>query len=149
MIARIFNFNFSIREDIVVQPGPSSADNIDSDLDNTNVESDLIEPNEEFEEVEYLEEIDESEEVEYVEEIESPAETHQSEEVPQTSRINVRGQHICKVCDKSFRYSSQLRIHTEGHGERYYGCTYPTCDRIYKHKKHLDDHMKFKHGFRK
>lgn len=103
--------------------------------------ADLIEPSEEFEEVEYLEEI------EYVEEIESPDETHQLEVASQTSLINVRGQHICGVCDSSFRYSSQLRIHMEGHGDRKYGCTYPICEKSYKHKKHLDDPMRDKHGF--
>lgn len=63
--------------------------------------------------------------------------------------IQARGQHICGMCHKSFQYSSQLRIHIEAHGSRNYKCTYPICKKSYKHEKHLDDHMKQKHGFKK
>lgn len=70
-----------------------------------------------------------------------------AEDVPQPNQINDRGDHICQICNKSFRYESQLRIHVEPHGERKYFCPYGDCNRQYKYKKHFDDHMKEKHNY--
>lgn len=51
--------------------------------------------------------------------------------------------YVCKICMKGFTESGNLRTHMRIHnGQRPYACPFANCDKAFKTKGHLNDHLK-------
>ena len=52
--------------------------------------------------------------------------------------------HVCTTCGKAFADTAKLIIHQKSHGEAYISCPKPNCDKTFKIKKNVLQHLRGK-----